>query len=221
MPDSSKKIRLKRVLTVANVQNQTIHRIPFESEWYQAFRQPQDRGMWFVWGGSGSGKSTFLMKLAKELAKSEKVLYNLLEEEVDDSDYIERTQFCGMNEVESNFFTQTYNWDQLIKYLDKRNSPKVVVIDSITYLTRKFEDYMFLKRRYRDKIFIMSGHAEGKNPRSEFEKSVMYDAKMKIYIEGYAAYCKGRTIGPNGGLYIIYPEGYEKLHGAGSINQLQ
>lgn len=221
MPETTKPIRLRRVLTVANVQNQTIQRIPFEGEWYQAFREPQNRGVWFVWGGSGSGKSTFLMKLAKELAKTERVLYNLLEEEVDDSDYIERTMFCGMNEVENNFFTQSYNWDQLLKYLDKRNSPKVVVIDSITYLTRKFEDYMFLKRRYRDKIFIMSGHAEGKNPRSEFEKSVMYDAKMKIYIEGYAAYCKGRTIGPNGGLYIIYPEGYEKLHGAGAINQLQ
>lgn len=158
------------------------------------------------------------MKLAKELAKTERTLYNLLEEETDDSDYIERMERCEMNDVEENFFTASYNMRQLMKYLDKRNSPKVVVIDSITYLTRRFEDYMELKRRYKDKIIIMSGHAQGKDPRSEFEKSIMYDAKMKIYIEGYAAYCKGRTIGPNGGLFIIYPDGYEQLHGAGSLN---
>lgn len=218
MPEAPTKIKLKRVLTVANVQNQTIQRIPFQDDWYQAFKQPQNRGVWFVWGSSGSGKSTFLMKLAKELARDEKTLYNLLEEETDDSDYIERMALCEMNDVEENFFTASYNYQQLIKYLDRKGSPKVVVIDSITYLTRRFEDYMELKRRYKDKIIIMSGHAQGKDPRSEFEKSIMYDAKMKIYIEGYAAYCKGRTIGPNGGLYIIYPEGYEQLHGAGSIN---
>jgi len=217
MPEAA-PIKLKRVLTVANVQNQTIQRIQFEGDWYQAFRQPQNKGVWFVWGSSGSGKSTFLMMLAKQLAKTERTLYNLLEEEPDDSDYIERVERCEMNDVEDNFFTASYNLPQLMKYLDKRNSPKVVVIDSITYLTRRFEDYMELKRRYKDKIIIMSGHAQGKDPRSEFEKSIMYDAKMKIYIEGYAAYCKGRTIGPNGGLFIIYPDGYEQLHGAGSLN---
>lgn len=219
MPETlAKPIKLKKVLTVANVQNQSIQRIPLEGEWYEAFKQPQNRGVWFVWGSSGSGKSVFLMKLAKVMAKTEKTLYNLLEEETDDSDYIERTELCEMNEVEDNFYTATYNYNQLIKYLDKKGSPKVVVIDSITYLTKRFEEYMKLKRRYKDKIFILSGHAQGKDPRSEFEKSIMYDAKMKIYIEGYAAYCKGRTIGPNGGLYIIYKQGYEQLHGANSLN---
>lgn len=217
MPESpAKPIKLKKVLTVANVQNQTIQRLPFKGDWYQAFKQPQDRGVWFIWGSSGSGKSVFVMKLAKEMAKEEKTLYNLLEEEPSDSDYIERTELCGMNEVEDNFYTASYNYDQLIKYLDKKGSPKRVVIDSITYLTKRFEDYLNLKNRYKDKLFILTGHAQGKDPRSEFEKSVMFDVKMKIYIEGYAAYCKGRTIGPNGGLFIIWNEGYEKLKGAGA-----
>ncbi|MBK5213596.1 MAG: hypothetical protein JJE55_08060 [Flavobacteriaceae bacterium] len=219
MPESpAKAIKLKKVLTVANVQNQTIQRIPFEGEWYEAFKQPQDRGVWFIWGSSGGGKSTFTMKLAKELARTEKTLYNVLEEEPSDSDYIERTELCGMNEVEDNFFTQSYDHEQLLEYLDKKGSPKVVVIDSIIYLTKRFEDYLNLKNRYKDKLIIITGHAQGKDPRSEFEKSVMFDAKMKIYIEGYAAYCKGRTIGPNGGIFTIWKEGFEKLNGAGALN---
>lgn len=206
-------LRLKKVLTVANVQNQSIQRVPFGGDWYQAFKRPQSRGVWFVWGSSGSGKSTFLMQLAKQYAYHGKVLYNLLEEEPDDSDYIERMQRCTMNEVEANFFTQSYNYDELNRYLERRNSPETVIIDSATYLTKDFKEYYELKKRFKHKTLIFSGHAQGKEPRTEFEKSIMYDAKMKVYVSGYAAYCKGRTIGPNGGVYIIYPDGYEKLQG--------
>ena len=151
-PENNKKpreIKLKKVLTVANVQNQNIIRIPFEGDWYQAFKRPQDKGVWFVWGGSGSGKSTFLMMLAKELAKNENVFYNLLEEETDDSDFVERTELCRMNEVADNFHVQRYNYEELVAYLDKRGSPKVVVIDSITYFTKDFSKYMRLKKKYR------------------------------------------------------------------------
>lgn len=212
-PETSPDYKLKRVLTVANIQNQNIVRIPFEGEWYEAFRQPQTKGVWFVWGGSGSGKSTFLMLLAKELAKTYKVFYNLLEEELDDSDFVERTELCEMAEVQHNFSAQRYEYEELIKFLDKKGSAKVVVIDSITYFTKDFEKYMALKKRYPDKIFIISGHADGKKPRSKIEEDIMYDAKMKIFVSGYLATCKGRTIGPNGGLYIVWKQGYEKLTG--------
>lgn len=201
-------------LTVANIENQKIERIQFSGEFYEAFRKPQNKGMWFVWGTSGSGKSTFLMMLAKEFAKTEKVLYNLLEEDTNDSDFIERVGLCQMNEVEGNFYAQQYNFEQLCYKLDQRNSPKVVFIDSMTYLTKDINKYFELKQKYPDKIFVISGHAEGKNPRTEFEKSIMYDAKMKIFVTGYLAVCKGRTIGPNGGRFIVWQEGYEKLRGA-------
>jgi len=216
-PASSKTPKLKKVLTVANIQNQNIDRIQFKGDWFQAFKKPQNKGVWFIWGGSGSGKSTFLMMLAKEFAKTEKVFYNLLEEETDDSDFVERTELCQMNEVADNFNVQRYNYDELYAYLDKRGSPKVVVIDSITYFTKSFQKYKDLKKKFKDKIFIITGHADGKDPRTTLEEDIMYDAKMKIFVSGYLATCKGRTIGPNGGLFVIWPEGYKKLQGA-SIN---
>lgn len=208
------ELKLKRALTVANIQTQVIERIPFKGKWFEAFKQPQNRGLWFVWGGSGSGKSTFLMQLAKQFAANYKVLYNLLEEETDDSDYIERTELCNMNEVANNFHTAAYNFEELDLYCSKRNSAKVIIIDSIIYFTRDFEALKELVKKYKDKIFVCSGHAEGKNPRTEFEKSVMYHAKMKVFVTGYLAVCKGRTIGPNGGTYIIWQEGYDKLNGS-------
>jgi uridine kinase len=204
----------KRALTVANIQNQKISRIPFIGEFLDAFGKPQDKGVWFIWGDSGSGKSTFVMQLAYALAKIFSVLYVLLEEETDDSDYIDRTKLVGMQDVASNFHTASDSYDDLVKRLEKRNSPKVVIIDSLPYFKIDFEKYLKLKQKFKKKIFIYVGHADGKKPRTKFQEDVMYDAKMKIYINGFLAICKGRTIGRNGGKFIIYEEGYSKLHGA-------
>ena len=65
---------MKKALTVANILNQKVERIEFDGEWYQAFKQPQNKGVWFIWGSSGGGKSYFVMQLAKELAKSRSAL---------------------------------------------------------------------------------------------------------------------------------------------------
>lgn len=209
-------VKLTKALTVANIQNQRITRVPFKGDFYQAFREPQNKGVWFVWGGSSSGKSTFLMQLAKEFARTGlKVSYNLLEEETDDSDYIERTELVGMSDVKDNFVTVSYNYEECLYYLEKRTTRiDVLFIDSGGYFFRSFEQYLEFKAKHKKLIIVISGHAQGSNPRSDMEKSIMYNAKQKIYVTGYLAVCKGRTIGPNKGLYIIYQEGYEQLRGA-------
>ncbi len=210
----SKKTQIAKVLTVANIVNQAVKRIHFKGEWFQAFKEPQDKGVWFIWGTSGSGKSTFLMKLCKALALLEyKVFMNLCEEETDDSDFIDRVNMQDMQDVADKFFAKTYSYDETVLYLQKRDSPKVVVIDSATYFFESFEQYQAFKKMFRNKIIIITGHANGKNPKFALEDSIMYDAKMKIYTNGYLALCKGRTIGPNGGRFIIWQSGYDKANG--------
>ncbi|OWP80027.1 hypothetical protein BWK63_13210 [Flavobacterium covae] len=209
-----KTYKPKKALTVANIINQKSERIEFTGEWHEAFGMPQDRGVWLIWGSSGGGKSYFVMQLAKELAKTKKVLYNVLEEETSDTDFIDRTQCLGMNEVSENYGAQSYSYSELVARLKKRNSPDVVIIDSLTYFIKTFEEYMKLKKQFPSKIFIFTAHAKGANPRSELETRVQYDAKMKIFVNAYLASCKGRTIGPNGGHYIIWKEGYEKVRGS-------
>lgn len=208
--------KLRQILTVANIQTQNVTRINFKNEWYQAFGNPQDKGVWFVWGSSGSGKSAFVMMLAKQNAESYKTLYNVLEESTDDSDYIERTVLFNMNEVEDKFYAIDYNYEELMQYIVKRNRPKVLIIDSITYLIKTWEQYIALKKlcMKHEMIMIIVGHAEGKHPKTQLEKDIRFDAKMKIFISGYLATCQGRTIGPNGGQFIIWKEGYDKINGA-------
>lgn len=204
---------MKKALTVSNIKAQLINRILFTGAFFQAFRNPQSKGVWFIWGGSSSGKSSFVMQLAKALAKHFKVLYNLLEEELDDSDFIERVELFNMHEVENNFGAVRYTLPQMLEYLKKRNPPKVLIIDSATYFFKNFQEYKDFKEATKHMIVIITAHAQGNNPRSELEKDIMYDAKQKIFVNAFLAVCKGRTIGPNGGLFIVYEEGYEKARG--------
>lgn len=214
MQEGTKKRKLKRVLTVANVKNQKIEKIPFQGDFLDAFGAPQNRGIWFLYGGSGSGKSTKAMMLAKELSKNYKTLYDLLEEEIDDADFIDRMNLLQMQDVKSNFFVQQYDLQELDMYLEKRDSAHVVIIDSAPYIFKTWDEYYDFKKKWATKkIIIIVGHAEGKNPRTELQKSIKYDAKMKIFVSGYLAVCQGRTIGKNGGNFIIWNEGYNKLQG--------
>lgn len=206
---------MKKVLGVGNITNQKIKRIAFNDQFYEAFKNPQEGIVWFIWGNSGSGKSSFTMQLAKQYAQSEKTLYDPLEEGVDNADFIERVEYLQMIDVKSTFFAQEYKYEELEKYLTKRNPPKVVVIDSAKYFFKNFQEYKNLcRKKNKGTTFIITGHAEGNNPSSQLEKDIRYDANQKVYVSGYMAKCQGRTIGPNGGEFIIYREGYEKLKGS-------
>ena len=71
----------------------------------------------------------------------------------------------------------------------------------------------FVKKYKKRKLILITGHADGSKPRSELEKDIMYNAKMKIFCNAYATSCKGRTIGPNGGVFIVWQEGHNKVNG--------
>lgn len=213
---------MKKALTVANVINQKVTLIAFSEHanpLYQAFGNPQNKGIWFVWGGSGSGKSSLILDITKAFCKDLKAIHNELEEDLDDVDFIGRLKMKNMQDVKDNFLTAQYDHDELCQYLDKRDSPKVVVINSASYFFKDLQQYYDFARKYkRKKIIIISGMAKGNNPYSELETKIMYDANKKIFCSAYLASCKGRTIGPNGGTYIIWQEGYEKTRGTQIID---
>ncbi len=207
-------MKLKRSLTVANILNQKVIRLPFTGEWYECFAQPQNRGFWFIYGGSACGKSVFTMKLSKEFARHTTTLYNPLEEAPDDSDFIDRVELCKMQDVKNTFHVNSLNYEELNFLLEKRNSPHAVIVDSATYFFKNMTEYFdFKKRWWTKKLIVFTGHAVGKNTATEMERQIRHDAKMKIFVSGYLATNQGRTIGPNGGQYIIWDKGYKKIHG--------
>jgi len=190
----------------------------FNGAWFDAFGTPERTGIWFIWGGSGNGKTTFTMQLCKELCRFDKVLYDSLEEgaSLTMQNSIIR---AGMLDVKRNFqLLAGENIIDLDKRLSLRRTAKIVVIDSFQYTQMSYRDYIRLKEKHRDKLLIFISHADGRKPSGRSAVSVMYDATLKIWVEGYRAFSKGRFIGSKGS-YDIWTEGAEKYWGEKDINK--
>ncbi|PSL06569.1 hypothetical protein [Cecembia rubra] len=204
--------RIKRALSVNDILSKQYELIEFEGEWYQAFSKPENRGVWFIWGNSGNGKTSFVLQMIKELSKYFRIVFNSLEE--GDGHTIQNAFIReGMNEAAKKLIITSESMSDLGKRLGKRKSPEVAVIDSYQYTEMSFKDYLRFKNKHPDKLLIFISQADGKRPMGRAAVSVMYDASLKIWIEGYRAFSKGRYIGPNGGTYTIFEEGAALYHG--------
>nr|DAE18535.1 MAG TPA: putative ATP-dependent serine protease [Myoviridae sp. ctxym25] len=178
---------------------------PFEGEWRDAFDTPERKGVWLIWGNSGNGKSTFAMKLCKYLCQFGRVAYDSLEEGAC-LNMKRMIQQCGMMDVNRRFLLiDNENMEQLSIRLKRQKSPDIVVIDSFQYTMMNYKEYREFKDAHRNKLLIFISHADGTLPSGQVAKKMMFDAKLKIYIEGYRAFSKGRFIGPVG-YYDIWPE---------------
>lgn len=216
----NEKNKLARALTVANVITTEVQRIKFTGRFYDVFDHPQKKARWFVFGQSSSGKSSFVMQLIKEFAKTEKTLLVSLEEDLDDGDLQDRLRMFNMQDVSKNFQLVADSYEELTQRLERRGSAQVVVIDSAPYffMGKTFADYLQFTKRYRHKTLVFIGHARGQLPKTELEERIMYDANQKVIVSGYVATNKGRKFGPHATQYVVWQKGYEDLHGAKQEN---
>ena len=201
----------QRALTAKEVISMEKKTFAMDGKWAEFLGQPETTGVWFIWGNSGNGKSSFAMQLCRELAKYGRVMYNSLEEGT--SLTMQRSLVRhGMAELGSNFVIVREDIEQLKVRMRKRKSPRIVIIDSFQYSQLTYGDYIALKDSFPDKLFVFISHAEGKNPMGNAARRVMYDATLKVWVEGYKATSKGRFIGTTGE-YIIWEEGAQVYWG--------
>lgn len=184
----------------------------FSAEMFDAFDQPERAGTWFIWGNSGNGKTSFILELAKELAKFDKVIYNSLEEGAAHT-MQKAWKRHNMQECGRRIQLVSESADDLKNRLRKRQSRRIVIVDSWQYTQMSFAEYLEMKREFPNHLFVFTSQAEGKNPSGRTALRVMYDASLKIWIEGYKAFSKGRYIGANGGVFTIWEDGAEQYWG--------
>lgn len=201
----------KQALSVSQLLAQEKETIRLSPEWEQAFGEPEAVGTWLVWGNSGNGKTSFALLLAKELCRHGVVLYDTLEEGTSLS-MMNAAERCGLAEVNRRIRFVSEDMDVLVERLQKRRSPRMVVIDSFQYTQMTYKQYLQLKEALPRHLLIFISHADGNLPASRSAKSVMYDASLKIWVEGYRAHSKGRFIGERGYLNI-WEEGARRYWG--------
>lgn len=196
---------MKRAISVRDILDKKYETFPFEKKWKDAFDTPESSGVWFIWGNSGNGKTSFVMQLCKELCKYDRVAYNSLEEGTCLTVQNNLKRF-GMAEVSRRLSFIKEDIPALKERLRRHKSFNIVVVDSIQYTQMTYKDYIRLKEEFPNKLFIFLSHARGKNPKGDTATSVMYDADLKIWVEGYVAYSKGRYRGETG-QYTIWEAG--------------
>ena len=205
----------KRAFSPKQVFSMRKETFSLSEEWQLAFGEPETVGTWFVWGNSGNGKSSFMMQLAKELCRFGKVIYNSLEEGLSLS-FQEQLRRHGMQEVNRQLLIITEDMETLKVRLRKRRCPRVVIIDSLQYTGLTFESYQELVGEFPRHLFVFSCQARGSKPDGRSACRIMYDAMLKIWVEGYRAHSKGRFFGER--KYIdIWHEGAEEYWGTTSV----
>lgn len=201
-----------RALTVKEVLSKKRQTFPFDGKWAEAFGRPERTGVWFIWGRSGNGKTSFVLQLIRELCKYDRIAFDSLEEG-DSLSMRDKLVRHGLLEVGNRLhLLDAEPMDALSERLSRRKSYNIVVIDSFQYTQMNYRQYIHLKEMHKDKLLIFLSHASGTSPRGSAAVGVMYDATLKIWVEGYKAFSKGRFIGETGE-FTIWDEGAARYWG--------
>lgn len=190
-----------------------IPELPLEGEWRAAFGRPSRYERWFIDGESTSGKSTFVMLLAKELCKFGKVDYISLEEGANLS-FKRRTIRLQMDEVAGRFKAVTnITMEELAARLAKPKSANFVFIDSVQYTGMTFPKIkaLLLDRFPRKSFIFVSQNYKGR-PKGKPANDLKFDAGVKISTIGFRAYCHGRYVDGAGAYFTIWEEGAYKYY---------
>lgn len=201
---------MKRAYSPRDIAAKTWRTLPWGDRWAQAFGYPADTASWFVSGPSASGKSSFVMQLAKELCNYGLVLYMSYEEKVNQS-FQRRMCYLGMDEVQGKFRVATDDsYDELVERLRRPKSPKFVIIDSIQVTEWDYPHLKSLTDEFPKKCFIFISQEYKGQPSGKGASKLRYWCDMKVRVMGYKAYCQGRAIGEAGNYYAVWEEGIIK-----------
>lgn len=205
---------MSRAISNKNVLAAQFETAEFTGAYLASFGRPELRGAWIIWGGSGSGKTTFTLMLCKYLAGFRRVAYNSLEQGLSLS-LQKAWERVNMAEAGSNIILlNKEELPELRARLLKRKSPEIIVIDSVQYLTKFYvQQFNELKAEFPDKLFVFISQADkaGKDPAGSVAKHIRYDADIKIKVEGYKAFVttryEDRDKGEGGADFIIWEQG--------------
>lgn len=197
----------KRAYTVDNIEAIKYECLRWGEEWQLPFGNPSVTSTWFVLGPSASGKSSFVMQLARELCSVGSVLYVSYEEGVR-MEFQRRLKYLHMNAVRDRFTVATDDtYDELVERLSRPKSARFVFVDSFQYSGWSYEQAKELVELFPKKGFVFVSQEYKGQPLGKPAVRLRYMADMKIRVAGYKAYSQGRAAGEPGAYYTVWEEG--------------
>lgn len=201
--------RKKRAYSAEELYRLKRPKMAFDGEWKKAFGCPPPTGFWIIWGNSGNGKSSFVMQMAKYLCRFGKVFFNSVEEDTTAS-FIDNVRRCRMEEVGDRFKCAKLTLEELEERMSDPRKEDIYIIDSFQaakLTTTGPMSYDKLCERHPGRLVIFISRADGTKPMGRPAVNCMWDASVKIWVEGFKAYCKGRFTPKMGASFTIWEEG--------------
>lgn len=176
-------------------------------------------GCWIVYGAEKNGKSWFVLKMVKELARFERVHYISAEEGLKDSfqAVMKRAGITTSDDILWDeympFFTDKEeiedknDSDCIIGKFSRQRSANIIVIDNLSMYEDEIKKSE-IKKKLLDvlpnKLFIFVAHEERKQPSIAIARYVKKLANVIFHIQGLKAFVTSRFGG--GGELIIDEE---------------
>lgn len=204
-----------RAISNKNVMTAHFEVAEFDGVFLRSFGKPELRGAWIIYGGSGCGKTTFVMQLCKYLTRFRRVAYDSLEQGLSLS--LQRAwERVGMQEVGSRIVL--WNKETLAdvrQRLQKKFAPGVVVVDSLHYWDKFYlRDFFQLRGDFPNTLFIFVAHEKHGLPDGNIANKIRYDSEIKIRVEGYKAFVTTRyevaERGEGGADFVIWEKGAQE-----------
>lgn len=198
---------MKRAFSPRDIAAKKWKCLDWSTRWSNPFGFPATNASWFVCGRSASGKSSFVMQLAKELCSFGVVLYVSYEEKVNQS-FQRRMNYLHMREVQGRFRVVTDDsFNELVERLRRPKSPRFVIIDSFQVADWDYPHAVQLMNSFPHKSFIWVSQEKKGQPMGGGAMKLRYICDMKIWVSGYRAYCQGRAISDASSFFTVWEQG--------------
>ena len=194
----------KKSVSVHSVLGNTYKTINLAPEWRKYIGHPEENFKMIVYGESGGGKTSFVMRLCVALAELGKVYYNSIEEGEGKSiqDALKRANVAQCKPG-SFMLGDRDSFEDMVEKLAQKRSAMFVVIDSLQYINLTEDQYKRLVATFPRKAFIIISWSSGPTPKGNNAKAVEYMADVKTYVSNGTAISRSR-FGPTEP-FEVYP----------------
>ena len=201
---------MSRNYGIKDIEKWKFTKLDLPKEWSSHLGSLSENFRMIVEGKSGHGKTEYVLKLSKILAMHYgKVHLNSVEQGKSDS-FKEAFMRCNMSEIEAGKWMlgskQMRDFEYYFERMQRPNSGRVLIIDSLDYFSLTLNQYKRLHERFPHKSIIIIAWND---PMDAQAKKIKYMCDIKVEIIDFKAKIRSR-FGGNKPL-VVWKEGYESL----------
>lgn len=164
------------------------------------------RGCWLIYGAEKNGKTWVALRIAKELARHERVVYISAEEGLEDS-FKAAVIRAGLTAADKINTEEYINIDKIVEKYKWPKAANVIILDNLTVYTDEMKPSELKKKlidKLPNKLIILIAHEERREAFPALARMAKKIASVVINVRGLKAFIISRFA--TGGEIIIDEE---------------